>query len=53
MRPAGDKGHLSHSLRTLETGSLSVIGRSSDKADYLMLTPEGQTWARKFTRSCG
>jgi DNA-binding MarR family transcriptional regulator len=50
---AGDKGNLSHSLRTLEARGLLVIGRSpGGQAQYRRLTTEGQTWASKFTGSC-
>ena len=49
----GDKGHISHSLRTLETRNLLVIGRSSGgNAEYLRLTPEGQKWASQRAGSC-
>ena len=42
----GDKGNLSHSLRTLEVRGWIVMGRSSGgKAESLRLTPEGQKWA--------
>ena len=42
----GDKGNISHSLRTLEVRGLLVIGRSpGGKAEALWLTPEGQQWA--------
>lgn len=48
-----DKGHISHSLRTLEARNLLVIGRSSGgKAEYLRLTPEGQKWAMQLAGSC-
>jgi DNA-binding MarR family transcriptional regulator len=49
----GDKGNISHSLRTLEARNLLVIGRSSGgKAEYLRLTPEGQKWAIQLAGSC-
>ena len=45
----GDKGNISHSLRTLEERGWIVIGRSSGgKAESLRLTPEGQKWAFQF-----
>ena len=49
----GDKGNISHSLRTLEGRGVMVIGRSlGGKAEYLRLTPEGQKWASQFAGSC-
>ena len=49
----GDKGNISHSLRTLEVRSWIVLGRSSGgKAESLMLTLEGQKWASLFAGSC-
>jgi DNA-binding MarR family transcriptional regulator len=49
----GDKGHISHSLRTLETRGWLVIGRSAGgKAESLRLTPEGQKWVGQVTGSC-
>jgi hypothetical protein len=49
----GDKGNVSHSLRTLEARGLLVIGRSrGGKAESLYLTSEGQKWATQFTGSC-
>jgi DNA-binding MarR family transcriptional regulator len=49
----GDKGNISHSLRTLEVRGLLVIGRShGGKAESLYLTSEGQKWAHHFTGSC-
>jgi DNA-binding MarR family transcriptional regulator len=49
----GDKGNISHSLRTLETRGWIVIGRSSGgKAESLRLTAEGQKWALQFVGSC-
>ena len=48
----GDKGNISHSLRTLEVRGWMVIGRSSGgKAASLRLTPEGQKWASQFAGS--
>jgi hypothetical protein len=45
-RPQGDKGNISHSLRTLEARGWLVIDRSAGgKAESLRLTPEGQKWA--------
>ena len=39
----GDKGHISHSLHTLEARGLIVIGRSpGGKAEAVWLTLEGQ-----------
>lgn len=49
----GDKGNISHSLHTLEVRGVIVIGRSlGGKAEYLMLTPEGQKLASQFAGSC-
>ena len=49
----GDKGNISHSLRTLEARGWMVIGRSSGgKAESLRLTPEGQQWASQFSGRC-
>jgi hypothetical protein len=49
----GDKGNISHSLHTLETRGLIVIGRSSGgKAESVWLTSEGQKWASQLTGSC-
>ena len=49
----GDKGNLSHSLRTLEVRGWMVMSRSSGgKAESLMLTREGQKWASQVTGSC-
>jgi DNA-binding MarR family transcriptional regulator len=49
----GDRGNVSHSLHTLETRGLIVIGRSpGGKAESLWLTPEGQKWATQLTGSC-
>lgn len=46
----GDKGNLSHSLRTLEVRGWIVISRSSGgKAESLRLTREGQKWAFQVT----
>jgi DNA-binding MarR family transcriptional regulator len=45
----GDKGNISHSLRTLEGRGWLAIGRSSGgKAESVRLTPEGQKWAFQF-----
>jgi DNA-binding MarR family transcriptional regulator len=49
----GDKGNISHSLRTLEARGWLVIGRSSGgKAESLMRTREGQKWACQVSGSC-
>src|SRR6516164_3134464 len=49
----GDKGNLSHSLRTLEARGLMVIGRSpGGKAEAVWLTAEGQKWASQLAGSC-
>lgn len=49
----GDKGHISHSLRTLEAHGWIVIGRSTGgKAAYVVLTPRGQNWVAQFAGSC-
>ena len=49
----GDKGNISHSLRTLEARGWMVIGRSSGgKAESLRLTHEGQKWAFQVAGSC-
>jgi DNA-binding MarR family transcriptional regulator len=49
----GDRSNVSHSLHTLETRGLIVIGRSpGGKAESLWLTPEGQKWATQLTGSC-
>ena len=49
----GDKGNISHSLRTLEVRGWIVMSRSSGgKAESLMLTLEGQKWAFQFVGSC-
>jgi DNA-binding MarR family transcriptional regulator len=49
----GDKGNISHSLRTLAARGWLIIGRSAGgKAESLRLTPEGQKWACQFTGSC-
>lgn len=49
----GDKGNLSHSLRTLEVRGWIVISRSpGGKAESLRLTREGQKWAFQVTGSC-
>ena len=48
-----DKGHSSHSLRTLERHGFLIIGRSSGgQAESLRLTPEGQKRASQLTGSC-
>ena len=45
----GDKGNISHSLRTLEARGWIVIGRSTGgQAESLRLTFEGQKWASQF-----
>jgi DNA-binding MarR family transcriptional regulator len=44
-----DKGHLSHSLHTLERHGLLIIGRSAGgHAESLVLTPEGQKRATQL-----
>ena len=49
----GDKGNISHSLRTLEAQGWLVMDRSAGgKAESLRLTPEGQKWACQFAGSC-
>ena len=49
----GDKGNISHSLRTLEGRGLIVIGRSpGGQAESVWLTSEGQKWASQLTGSC-
>jgi hypothetical protein len=49
----GDKGKISHSLRTLEARGWRIIGRSAGgKAASLRLAPEGQKWACQFAGSC-
>jgi DNA-binding MarR family transcriptional regulator len=49
----GDKGNISHSLRTLEAHGWIVIGRSTGgKAEYVVLTPRGQNWVAQFAGSC-
>ena len=49
----GDKGNISHSLRTLAGWGGMIIGRSSGgKTESLRLTPEGQKWASQFVESC-
>ena len=49
----GDKGNISHSLQTLETRGLLVIGRSpGGKAESVWLASEGQKWAAQLTGSC-
>jgi len=49
----GDKGNISHSLRTLEVRGLIGIGRSpGGKAESVWLTSEGQKWAAQLAGSC-
>jgi DNA-binding MarR family transcriptional regulator len=49
----GDKGNISHSLRTLEARGWIVMSRSSGgKAESLRLTREGQKWAFQVAGSC-
>ena len=49
----GDKGNISHSLRTLEARGLIVIGRSpGGRAESVWLTWEGQKWASQLAGSC-
>lgn len=49
----GDKGNISHSLRTLEARGLIVIRRSpGGKAESVWLTSEGQKWVSQFAGSC-
>ncbi len=49
----GDKGDISHSLRTLEDRGLIRIGRTSGgQASYVDLTSEGQQLALQVQRSC-
>jgi DNA-binding MarR family transcriptional regulator len=49
----GDKGNISHSLRTLEIRGLIVIERSpGGKAESVWLTSEGQKGAAQLTGSC-
>ena len=49
----GDKGNISHSLRTLEARGWIVMSRSSGgKAESLRLTREGQKWAFQVAESC-
>jgi hypothetical protein len=49
----GDKGNISHSLRTLEAWGWLIIGHSAGgKAESLRLAPEGQKWACQFAGSC-
>jgi DNA-binding MarR family transcriptional regulator len=48
---AGDKGNISHSLRTLEAQGLLTIGRSpGGKAEYIVLTEVGR---RRAAQSAG
>ena len=45
----GDKGNLSHSLRTLEKRGWIVIGRSpGGKAQHVTLSPEGSQRASEI-----
>jgi DNA-binding MarR family transcriptional regulator len=47
---SGDKGNISHSLRTLEVRGLLVIGRSpGGKAEYVFLTAAGHHQAAQLT----
>jgi DNA-binding MarR family transcriptional regulator len=47
---SGDKGNISHSLRTLEARGLLVIGRSpGGKAEYVFLTAAGHHQAGQLT----
>ena len=49
----GDKGNISHSLRTLEARGLLVIVRShGGKAEALYLTAAGKKQAYQFAGSC-
>ena len=49
----GDKGNISHSLRTLERHGLLIIGRSpGGHAEYLLLTPAGHKSTAQLTGSC-
>src|SRR5215813_8280327 len=49
----GDKGNISHSLRTLDVwGWLVIDGSAGGKAESLRLTPEGQKWAGQLAGSC-
>jgi hypothetical protein len=49
----GDKGNISHSLRTLEARGLLVIVRTpGGKAEALYLTGAGKKWAHQFVGSC-
>ena len=48
----GDKGNLSHRLRTREARGLIVTGRSpGGKAEAVWLTVEGQKWASQLAGS--
>jgi DNA-binding MarR family transcriptional regulator len=50
---SGDKGNLSHSLRTLEGRGLLVIGRSpGGKAEYVFLTAAGHHQVAQLTGAC-
>jgi DNA-binding MarR family transcriptional regulator len=49
----GDKGNISHSLRTLETRGLITISRTSGgQASSLDLTSEGRNLAFNLSQSC-
>jgi DNA-binding MarR family transcriptional regulator len=49
----GDKGNISHSLRTLEARGLLVIVRShGGKAEALYLTTAGKKQTHQFVESC-
>lgn len=49
----GDKGHIRHSLYTLEArGLLGIVRSRGGKAEALYLTAAGQKWAHQFTGSC-
>jgi len=49
----GDKGNISHSLRTLETRELITIGRTSGgQASSVDLTSEGRKLASNLSKSC-
>jgi DNA-binding MarR family transcriptional regulator len=49
----GDKGNISHSLRTLETRELITIGRTSGgQASSVDLTSEGRELAFNLSKSC-
>jgi DNA-binding MarR family transcriptional regulator len=49
----GDKGNISHSLRTLEDRGLIRLGRTNGgQASYVDLTSEGQQLALQVQQSC-